>query len=171
MSLSPSCARGQGSSLTIARPLSPLWRTLGPRALCPVTYDADAPTTQAAPAAADVDMGDAVASSSRARDSTSLLDAREWPLLMRATDGRGKKDTKIKISTTVSSSLAVVSPVPRGQTSLALDARTERPPPPPNSCPTTCRSSRISIICAITHTLSRPEPALPCVFSPRLAAA
>lgn len=41
-------------------------------------------------------------SSTRAHDSTPHEEQdREWPLLLRATDGRGKKDTKIKISTTV----------------------------------------------------------------------
>ncbi|GAA5863755.1 hypothetical protein JCM3774_001147 [Rhodotorula dairenensis] len=61
-----------------------------------LTYDAEASTS----AASDVEMSD-VASSSRTRDPASPPDDREWPLLMRATDGRGKKDTKVKISTTV----------------------------------------------------------------------
>lgn len=48
------------------------------------------------------DAAAAASSSSRARDSTPHEEQdREWPLLLRATDGRGKKDTKIKISTTV----------------------------------------------------------------------
>ncbi|GAA5951468.1 hypothetical protein JCM8115_005160 [Rhodotorula mucilaginosa] len=67
-----------------------------------LTYETDASTSSPE----DVQMTDAAAaaasSSSRARDSTPHDEQdREWPLLLRATDGRGKKDTKIKLSTTV----------------------------------------------------------------------
>ncbi|BGP54288.1 hypothetical protein JCM8202_000720 [Rhodotorula sphaerocarpa] len=62
-----------------------------------LTYDAAAST---GPAGDDVEMTDAP-SSSRAHDLADGDAEREWPLLVRATDGKGKKDTKVKISTTV----------------------------------------------------------------------
>ncbi|GAA5976342.1 hypothetical protein JCM10908_005466 [Rhodotorula pacifica] len=66
-----------------------------------LTYDAEPSSVPATAAGGDVEMSDA-ASSSRAHDLTTQSDEdREWPLLLRATDGRGKKDTKVKISTTV----------------------------------------------------------------------
>ncbi|GAA6061735.1 hypothetical protein JCM10212_000468 [Sporobolomyces blumeae] len=48
----------------------------------------------------------AAASESRTREASTSKhgdagSTREWPLLVRATDGRGKKDTKVKISTIV----------------------------------------------------------------------
>ena len=59
----------------------------------------------------DAAAGAAASTSSRAGDSTPHEEQdREWPLLLRATDGRGKKDTKIKISTTVRAFIAALFP-------------------------------------------------------------
>ncbi|KWU44273.1 signal recognition particle, SRP9/SRP14 subunit [Rhodotorula sp. JG-1b] len=68
-----------------------------------LTYETDASTSSPGDVElTDASAGMAASSSSRARDSTPHEEQdREWPLLLRATDGRGKKDTKIKISTTV----------------------------------------------------------------------
>lgn len=67
----------------------------------------------------------AASSSSRARDSTPHDEQdREWPLLLRATDGRGKKDTKIKLSTTVRAFCRSLSPkcAPRLTTLFSLSS-------------------------------------------------
>ncbi|POY70670.1 hypothetical protein BMF94_6321 [Rhodotorula taiwanensis] len=67
-----------------------------------LTYDAETSTSSvnAKQAGQDAEMSDAVASSSSPANPT---DAQEWPLLIRATDGKSKKDTKVKLSTTVQS--------------------------------------------------------------------
>ncbi|GAA6000319.1 hypothetical protein JCM10207_007959 [Rhodosporidiobolus poonsookiae] len=57
-----------------------------------LTYEPTASTSDApVPAEGDVEMADAPAAD----------DEREWPLLVRATDGQGKKDIKVKLSTVV----------------------------------------------------------------------
>lgn len=67
-------------------------------------------------------------SSSRAHDLTDGDAEREWPLLVRATDGKGKKDTKVKISTTVRPSIypcksGAYRPPPTAPEPLAADHR------------------------------------------------
>ncbi|GAA5892925.1 hypothetical protein JCM8208_004126 [Rhodotorula glutinis] len=57
-----------------------------------MTYEPEA-STSAAAAGDDVDMGEP------RRDADD--DDREWPLLLRATDGKSNKDSKVKLSTVV----------------------------------------------------------------------
>ena len=85
-----------------------------------VTYEPEASTSAAAPAPGDdVDMADAPADG-RPAAAAAADEHREWPLLLRATDGKSNKTSKVKRSTVVRPPSLPPSFPPRPRAQLTL---------------------------------------------------